>query len=137
MLLSNGTLVTASATENDELLWALKGGGPFYGLVLEWTLKVNQAPKVVTTLTYSWNNADAGTAAKVRRQPGQLVQLAVTVRLRRLRELGAAGPWPWVHALTRAAVIAAASPHPRLACCCRCWTPGTSGRPGPWTPSMR
>jgi FAD/FMN-containing dehydrogenase len=81
VLLSNGTLVTASADENDDLLWAIKGGGPFYGLVLEWTLKVSKAPAVVTTLTYSWDNADAGTAAKVRRRLGRLARLVAATRV--------------------------------------------------------
>jgi hypothetical protein len=66
VMLSNGTVVVASASANADLLWAIRGGGPFYGIVLEWTLKVIKAPALVTTLTYSWSNADSSTAAKVR-----------------------------------------------------------------------
>ena len=35
-MLANGTLVIASESENADLLYALKGGGPFYAAVLEW-----------------------------------------------------------------------------------------------------
>ena len=35
-MLWNGTIVTASATENPDLFFALRAGGPFYAIVLEW-----------------------------------------------------------------------------------------------------
>jgi hypothetical protein len=48
VLLSNGTVVTASAKDNKDLLWAIKGGGPFFGVVLEWTLQLTPAPAKVS-----------------------------------------------------------------------------------------
>lgn len=39
LVTAKGELVTASATENSELLWALHGAGQFFGLVTELTIK--------------------------------------------------------------------------------------------------
>jgi hypothetical protein len=47
VMLSNGTVVDASTIDNPDLLWAIRGGGPFYGIVLEWTLKISAAPTTV------------------------------------------------------------------------------------------
>lgn len=39
MVLPNGTLTTASATQNPDLFWAIKGGGNQFGIVYNWRLK--------------------------------------------------------------------------------------------------
>ncbi|KAK8006694.1 FAD binding domain-containing protein [Apiospora marii] len=39
LVTAKGELVTVSATENPELLWALRGAGQFFGLVTELTIK--------------------------------------------------------------------------------------------------
>jgi FAD/FMN-containing dehydrogenase len=50
---ADGKLVTASESENSELLWAIRGGGPgFFGVVTKYVLKVFSAPQAVTTTNY-------------------------------------------------------------------------------------
>ncbi|KAG6580285.1 FAD-binding protein [Phytophthora cinnamomi] len=47
VVLYNGTVVTASATENPDLFWALRGGGAgSFGIVTLFTIKVHTMPKV-------------------------------------------------------------------------------------------
>ncbi|PWN33142.1 FAD-binding domain-containing protein [Meira miltonrushii] len=41
MVLPNGTLVTASANENPDLFWAIKGGGNQFGIIYNFRLKTN------------------------------------------------------------------------------------------------
>lgn len=38
VVLSNGTIVDANANQNDDLFWALKGGGPNFGIVSRYDL---------------------------------------------------------------------------------------------------
>ncbi|KDN34598.1 hypothetical protein RSAG8_12297, partial [Rhizoctonia solani AG-8 WAC10335] len=47
IVLANGTLTTASATENPDLFWALRGAGASYGIVTEWTFSTLAAPPTV------------------------------------------------------------------------------------------
>ncbi|CAE6516964.1 unnamed protein product [Rhizoctonia solani] len=47
VVLANGTLTTASATENADLFWALRGAGASYGIVTEWTFSTLAAPPTV------------------------------------------------------------------------------------------
>lgn len=42
-------LVTASETENEDLFWALKGAGQFFGLVTEVTVKIFPLKQKITT----------------------------------------------------------------------------------------
>ncbi|KAF8529241.1 hypothetical protein BU17DRAFT_37576 [Hysterangium stoloniferum] len=50
VVLANGTLVTASASSHPDLFFALRGGGPSFGLVVEWTYLTSAAPP--TTVNY-------------------------------------------------------------------------------------
>ncbi|CAE7234010.1 unnamed protein product, partial [Rhizoctonia solani] len=47
IVLANGTLTTASATENSDLFWALRGAGASYGIITEWTFSTLAAPPTV------------------------------------------------------------------------------------------
>ncbi|KZT35085.1 hypothetical protein SISSUDRAFT_212157 [Sistotremastrum suecicum HHB10207 ss-3] len=47
VVLANGTLTTASATQNPDLFWALRGAGPSFGIVTAWTFATLAAPPVV------------------------------------------------------------------------------------------
>ena len=64
-MLSNGTLLTVSSTSHPDLLFALRGGGPFYAIVLEWTFRITPVPPVVTVAYRRWNKVDIGTAVRV------------------------------------------------------------------------
>jgi len=50
VVLANGTLVTVSASSYPDLFFALRGGGPSFGLVIEWTYLTSAAPP--TTVRY-------------------------------------------------------------------------------------
>src|SRR5919206_1294282 len=49
---AEGNLVTASETENTELLWAARGAGPgFFGVATKYRLRLYPLPKAITTST--------------------------------------------------------------------------------------
>ena len=50
VVLGNGTQVVATATENPDLFWALKGGALNFGIVTKFTMKAYYVPKVSTTM---------------------------------------------------------------------------------------
>ena len=53
VVLANGKLVTASANENPDLLWAIRGGGQgFFGAVTRLNLKLYPAPKAIHASSY-------------------------------------------------------------------------------------
>ena len=43
-MIANGSLVTASANENEDLFWALRGAGSSFGVVVSFHFKTFQAP---------------------------------------------------------------------------------------------
>jgi hypothetical protein len=47
VLLANGELVYASESEHKDLLWALRGGGGNFGLVLNFKFRLNPLPKTI------------------------------------------------------------------------------------------
>lgn len=58
---TNGSIYTANAQQNQDLLWAIRGGGAGqYGVVTEYVLKAHPAPTsaVLGTLTLSANGTD-------------------------------------------------------------------------------
>ncbi|EPS40171.1 hypothetical protein H072_6036 [Dactylellina haptotyla CBS 200.50] len=60
----NGTIVTASATQNSDLFWALRGAGGSYGIVVSMKFNTFPAPdsNVVYNYSYNWNQAQARTS---------------------------------------------------------------------------
>ena len=49
---AEGRLITASDTENPDLLWAARGAGPgFFGIATRYRLKLYPLPKAITTST--------------------------------------------------------------------------------------
>jgi FAD/FMN-containing dehydrogenase len=53
VVLANGKLVTASAKQNSELLWAIRGGGQgFFGAVTRLNLKLYPAPRAIHASNY-------------------------------------------------------------------------------------
>ncbi|KOS22708.1 putative FAD-linked oxidoreductase [Escovopsis weberi] len=63
VVLADGRTVTASADENPDLFWAIRGGGGgTYGIVVEWTLRLSAFPRSAMVLI-NWN--DPNTTADV------------------------------------------------------------------------
>jgi FAD/FMN-containing dehydrogenase len=53
---ADGNLVTASETENTELLWAARGAGPgFFGVATKYRLKLYLLPKAIITSTLMYS----------------------------------------------------------------------------------
>lgn len=50
VVLGNGTQVIASATQNPDLFWALKGGANNFGIVTKFSLKTYSVPQISTTI---------------------------------------------------------------------------------------
>lgn len=50
VVLATGAIVTASASSNSDLFWALKGGGNNYGIITKFTYATYSAPSISTTI---------------------------------------------------------------------------------------
>ncbi|KAL2060818.1 hypothetical protein VTL71DRAFT_8870 [Oculimacula yallundae] len=65
VMLYNGTIVTASKTENADLFWAVQGAGSSYGILLSLTTKTwKPIHQQVTNYTITVGNVDIGTGVK-------------------------------------------------------------------------
>jgi len=64
LVAANGELVRASANENSELLWALRGGGGgAFGIVVDMSLRVHTAPRQMVSLSCAWPLSRGGKRA--------------------------------------------------------------------------
>lgn len=60
LVTANGTLVTANANQNSDLFFALRGAGATsYGIVTQFTFRMNDVSAPVTHFKYSWTNNKA------------------------------------------------------------------------------
>ncbi|KAI5889678.1 FAD-binding domain-containing protein [Schizophyllum commune H4-8] len=55
VVLSDGSIVTASELENADLFWAIRGAGPSFGIVIEFVFATELIPLGGTTFRYGWN----------------------------------------------------------------------------------
>lgn len=63
VVLANGTAVTASAEENSDVFWAMRGAASSFGIATSYTLKTFEAPAYAQMINYGWN-LDTETATK-------------------------------------------------------------------------
>ncbi|KIJ26036.1 Glucooligosaccharide oxidase [Sphaerobolus stellatus SS14] len=60
VILANGTFKRVTATSgDDDLWWAIRGGGPSFALVVAWTYQTVAAPNITTRYTISYNGTGA------------------------------------------------------------------------------
>lgn len=74
-MLANGTLTTASASQNQDLFWALRGAGASYGIVTQWTFATLAAPS--TVIGYSIDYSSTLSASKIASLLGTWQSLAI------------------------------------------------------------
>ncbi|KAL1735589.1 hypothetical protein EV714DRAFT_200079 [Schizophyllum commune] len=55
VVLAEGSIVTASESENADLFWAIRGAGPSFGIVLEFVFATEPIPLGGTAFRYGWN----------------------------------------------------------------------------------
>jgi FAD/FMN-containing dehydrogenase len=77
VVLANGTLTTASATQNSELFWALRGSAASYAIVTQWTFATLAAPP--TVIGYSIDYSSTLSASKIASLLGAWQSLAMAV----------------------------------------------------------
>ncbi|KEP49468.1 reticuline oxidase [Rhizoctonia solani 123E] len=63
VVLANGTLTTASTSQNADLFWALRGAGASYGIVTQWAFATLAAP--TTVIGYSIDFSSTLSASKI------------------------------------------------------------------------
>lgn len=63
---TQGEILVANAAQNQDLLWAIRGGGPgLYGVVVEYVMRTYPVPKSAVLSTLSINMVDNSTACPV------------------------------------------------------------------------
>src|SRR3954452_1604800 len=67
VVLANGVAVRASAGENPDLFWALRGGGGNFGVVTQFEFKLHEVPGVVAGPTF-WDVEQSAEVLKVYRE---------------------------------------------------------------------
>lgn len=63
MVLANSTVVTASATENPDLFWSLRGAGASFGIVTSFTFRTFDAPENNLVYSYTMSSSNAADLA--------------------------------------------------------------------------
>lgn len=67
VVLADGSFVTASADQNDDLFWAVRGGGGNFGVVTNFTFRLNPASTVIAGPTL-WELDDAADVMRFYRE---------------------------------------------------------------------
>ncbi|EUC47136.1 Glucooligosaccharide oxidase [Bipolaris oryzae ATCC 44560] len=65
VVLADSRVVTASATENPDLFWALRGAGGAFGIVVDYKFKTYDAPENIINFTYNFSPSNTSQLAKV------------------------------------------------------------------------
>ncbi len=83
VVLADGTIVEANATQNPDLFWALRGGGGGFGVVVEAEIDLIPVHRIVTGMAV-WNSADATRLAPVWQAWARTAPPEITTSLRML-----------------------------------------------------
>ena len=60
VVLSDGSIVTATPESHPEILWALKGAGHFFGIVTRFRFRTHDASSPMTFIEYKWTRSNTG-----------------------------------------------------------------------------
>ncbi|KAJ3541037.1 hypothetical protein NM208_g4794 [Fusarium decemcellulare] len=58
VVLANGTIVSATQDEHQDLFWAMRGAGASFGIATEFKVKTKAEPAEVVEFTYVWESED-------------------------------------------------------------------------------
>ena len=89
---ADGTVRRASRTENDELFWALRGGGGNFGVVTEFVLRLHEVGPQVTAGVIAWPASEADSVLAVFRTVAESAPRELTSVVVRRN----APPAPWL-----------------------------------------
>lgn len=77
---TDGRILVANDSQNQDLLWAIRGGGPgSYGIVVEYVLQTVPLPENVVMATFSMSLVDKSTAEAVRDSWSALATFATSL----------------------------------------------------------
>ena len=89
---ADGTVRRASRTENDDLFWALRGGGGNFGIVTEFVLRLHEVGPQVTAGVIAWPASEADAVLAVFRSVAESSPRELTSVVVRRN----APPAPWL-----------------------------------------
>ncbi len=89
---ADGTVRRASRTENDDLFWALRGGGGNFGVVTEFVLRLHEVGPQVTAGVIAWPASEADDVLAVFRRVAESAPRELTSVVVRRN----APPAPWL-----------------------------------------
>ena len=89
---ADGTVRRASRTENDDLFWALRGGGGNFGIVTEFVLRLHEVGPQVTAGVIAWPASEADAVLAVFRSVAESAPRELTSVVVRRN----APPAPWL-----------------------------------------
>ena len=89
---ADGSVRRASRTENDDLFWALRGGGGNFGVVTEFVLRLHPVGPEVTAGLIAWPASEADAVLQLYRSAAESAPRELTLVVLRRN----APPAPWV-----------------------------------------
>ncbi|MCB2106653.1 MAG: FAD-binding oxidoreductase [Rhodobacteraceae bacterium] len=79
MVLADGSIVRANATENPDLFWAVRGGGGNFGIVTDFEFQLHEYDGVITSLSYTFPGSKARDVMNVYAEISANAPLELTV----------------------------------------------------------
>ncbi len=68
VVLADGRILRASATENPDLFWAVRGGGGNFGVVTEFEFRLHEVGPMIDFGLLFWGEEQAGDALRLLRE---------------------------------------------------------------------